>query len=248
MDLKLESLTFASLTNLEAGQLITRHLNDLATIDETLLTDAPYNAYVQQLGAKLEVLTQSINQIRKSEETEKIVEADAARDKAVAAFGMALKLHASAIDEEEVESARSLGILYGAYKNVTKLNYEAESLAIEKLVNELNTEAYIGKINGLHMQKYVDRMATTNANFKSIFSQRMVNNATTEVYDAKLIRKEILVIYNDFCSYVLALAKALNTPLFVNALNLLNAGRKYYADLLARRSGGSEPPAAPATE
>jgi hypothetical protein len=56
------------------------------------------------------------------------------------------------------------------------------------------------------------------------------------------------VIYSDFCNYVLAMAKALNTPLFVNALNLLNAGRKYYADMLARRSGGTEPPAAPASE
>lgn len=237
----LEPLTTSALTNMEAGQLFRRHLGDLGTIDASLLTDVPFNAYVQQISGQAGVYENALAQVRKNEETEKIVEADAARDKAVSAFSLALKLHAAADDPAEVEASRSLGILFATYKNLAKLNYEAESLAIDKLVGELYSEAYNEKINYLHMSKYVARLNDTNTSFKNLFSGRMVTTAMNETYDMKAIRSELQSTYNDFCDYVLAMTKALNTPLFVTALNLLNTARKYYADLLARR-------AAPKTE
>jgi len=46
--------------------------------------------------------------------------------------------------------------------------------------------------------------------------------------------------YSEFCDYVLAMAKGLDTPLFTTTLNLLNAARKYYADLLARRTAAPQ--------
>lgn len=232
----LEPLSTSTLTNMDAGQLFRRHMSDLATIDPGLLTDAPFNNYIQQISNQAVVFENAIAQVRKNEETEKIVEADAARDKAVSAFSLALKLHASADDPEEAEASRSLGILFGTYKNMAKLNYEAESLAIDKLVNELNSPAYSEKITALYMTKYVTRLNDTNAIFKTLFSGRMVGTAMNETYDMKAIRSELQSTYNDFCEYVLAMAKALNTPLFLTALNLLNTARKYYADQLARRT------------
>lgn len=231
----LEPLTTSALTNMEAGQLFRRHLDDLGTIDVSLLIDAPFNSYVQQIGTQAVVYQNAVAQVRKNEETQKIVEADAARDKAVSAFRLALKLHATADDPEEVEASRSLGILFDTYKNLAKLNYEAESLAIDKLIGELNSPAYSEKIKYLHMNKYVVRLSDTNATFKNLFGGRMVTTAMDETFDMKAIRLELQGTYNDFCDYVLAMAKALNTPLFISALNLLNTARKYYADLLARR-------------
>ena len=79
-------------------------------------------------------------------------------------------------------------------------------------------------------------MKVTNQNFKTLFSGRMVTGAVTETYDMKVIRKEMLMQYADFTAYVLAMAKALDTPLFITALTLLNTARKYYADMIARRT------------
>lgn len=50
MKLKLEPLRVAGLSNMEAGQLVRRHLSDLGTIDPALLTDAPYMVYTQSLS------------------------------------------------------------------------------------------------------------------------------------------------------------------------------------------------------
>ncbi len=236
MNVILEPLKVSVLTNMEAGQLINRHLSDLATIDASLLTDAPYNNYVQKIGAKMELYRNALAQVQKSEETEKIGLADAARDKAISAFGLAIKLHATSDDQAEVEASSSLGILFGAFKNIARLNYEAETLAIDKLTAELNSPAYVEKVNYLHMSKYVARMAETNTAFKNLFGGRMVTMATTESFDMKTIRAEIQNLYNDFTNYVLAMAKATDNPLFEDALNRLNIARKYYADQLARRT------------
>ena len=122
----------------------------------------------------------ALAQVQKNEETEKIVQADGVRDKAVSAFSLALKLHAASDDPEEAEASRSLGILFGTFKNMAKMNYEAESLAIDKLVSELNSPAYSEKITALYMTKYVTRLTDTNATFKALFSGRMVGSAMTE--------------------------------------------------------------------
>ena len=230
----LEPLKTSALTYLEAGQLMNRHLSDLSTIDPDLLTDPPYNAYVQKIGIKLDPFKKALAQVLKNEETEKIVLADENRDKAVLAIKMAIKLYGKSDDPVEVETSRSLGILFGAYKNLEKLNYEAETLAIDKLVSDLNSPAYLDKVNLLQLNKYVARLTDTNNAFRNLFGGRMVTTATTEKYDIKALRKDLQQTYSDFTAYVLSMTKATENQLFPSALNLLNTARKYYADQLAR--------------
>ena len=240
MDLKLEPLRTSDLTNMGAGQLIRRHLDDFGTIDPALLIDQPFNSYRQQLGGLFENYQKGLAQVQKNEDTHRIFIADLLRDKDVRSVRMAIKLHLSSDDPEEVEAARSLSILLSAYKNVTTSNYEEETLALDKLTSELNSEAYSGKISLLHMEKYVTRLQNDNANFNELFSGRNLTNALTESYDLKVIRKEMLKNYNQFTAYVLSMAQALNTPLFLTALNMLNSTRKYYADQLARHTTDKE--------
>ncbi len=232
----LHPLKTSSLTNMEAGQIIRRHLSDLGTITPDLLTDAPFNNYLEQLTNLAPVYENALAQVRKNEETEKIVLADGVRDKAVTAFGTALKLYALSDNQAEVEASRGLNILFGTFKNLARLNYEAETLGIDKLTNELNSPAYSEKVNQLRMGKYVTRLIESNAAFKSLFGGRMVTTAGTEAYDLKTIRIEMLNKNSDFANYVLSMAKATDNPLFVSALNLLNTARKYYSDLMARRN------------
>lgn len=240
MKLKLEPLRLSGLTNMEAGQLLKRHLSDLATLNPQLLTDAPFNSYLQALANHSVLLEKGLAQIRKNEETQKIEMADANRDKANVAFSRALKLYAVSDVLDEVEASRVLSILFDNFKNLPALSYEAETIAIDKLVDELEKESYAAEINLLQLGRYMNRMKTTNDQFKALFGGRITTSAVTETYDMKTIRIDALKKYSDFTTYVLAMAKALETPLFVQALNLLNTARKYYADLLARRTGNND--------
>lgn len=245
MQLKLEALRLAGLTNMEAGQLIIRHLMDLKTIDAALLTDVPFSGYVQALTDQSVLYQKGLAQVQKNEETQKIELADADRDKADTAFGRALKLYDVSDDPKEVEASRGLGIVFNNFKGLASMNYEAETLAIDKLVAELESPAHAAKIENLNMGRYVTRLKTTNEAFKTLFGNRMVSTASTESYDMKIIRADLIKKYIDFTNYVLAMAKALEAPLFLQSLSLMNTARKYYSDLLARRSGNNKKPEKP---
>jgi len=236
MEQMLEPLRTSVLSNMEGGQLMKRHLNDLGTIDPNLLTDLPFNAYLKALVDYADRYEKALALVRKSEETEKIQLADVVRDNAVNAFGKALRLYAASDNREEVEASSGLRILFGPFKDLANLNYEAETIAIDKLLAELAGPNYSGKIKLLQMERYVERMNKANAAFKQHFSGRMVISALAESFDLKAIRKEMFRKYSEFCNYVLAMAKAVNTPLFTTSLDLLNNARKYYSDLLARRN------------
>lgn len=236
MMLKLEPVRTSDLTNMEAGQLNRRTLDDLATINQTLMTDVPFNAYVQEITRQKGLYENALAQIRKSEETEKISLADKNRDKAVDAFSKALKLYGVSDDAAELEASRGLSIVFNSFKGLADLNYEAETMAIDKLVSELESPAHAAKIGVLNMGRYVTRLKTNNEAFKSLFGNRLVTEASTETYDMKIVRADLMKKYADFANYVLAMAKALETPLFVQSLNLMNTARKYYSDLLARRN------------
>ena len=240
MNLNLETLSASTLTNMEFGQLILRILSDLATIDPSLLTNEAYNNYVQKLKNLVELYEKALAQVQKNEETEKIEQADGSRDKSVGAFGLGLRLYALSDDPEEVEASRGLSILFGSYKNLARLNYEAETLGIDKLVSELSGPNYSPKVNILRMERYVKRLTKTNETFKTLFGGRMVGTAMTQTFDLKTIRIEMLKQYNEFCTYVQVMANAVNTPLFLTSLNLLNTSRKYYSDMLARRTSKKE--------
>lgn len=236
MKLKLEPLATANLTNMEVGQLIHRHLSDLATIDPALQNDEPFNAYSNDLGLQLSEYQKGLSLVKKNEATENIVLADAYRDNAIIAFGIALKLYAYSENPIEANASRSLSILFDKYKNLATLNYEAETLGIDKLVSELLSPAYSGKVSILQMLRYVTRLQNANENFKSLFGSRMVATAMIETYDMKILRTGLLNKYSDFANYVLSMAKATDNPLFANALNLLNTARKYYNDMVAKRT------------
>jgi predicted LPLAT superfamily acyltransferase len=240
MMLKLEPVRTSDLTNMEAGQLNRRTLDDLATINQTLMIDVPFNAYVQELTRQKGLYENALAQIRKSEETEKISMADKNRDKAVDAFGKALKLYGISDDAAEVEASRGLSIVFNSFKGLADLNYEAETMAIDKLVSDLESPARAAKVSVLNMGRYVTRLKTTNEAFTMLFGNRMVTEASTETYDMKVVRADLMKKYAEFTTYVLAMAKALETPLFLQALTQINASRKYYSDLLARRTNGKD--------
>ncbi|HZK97565.1 MAG TPA: DUF6261 family protein [Prolixibacteraceae bacterium] len=236
MSLKLEPLNASVLTNMEFGQLMNRHNEDLATIAPAMLTDAPYNNYVRQITTKSATYQKGLAQVQKNEETDKIALLDGVRDKSVNAFSRALKLYDLSDEPKEVEASKALGILLRTFKDLAILNYEAESIGIDKLVSELESDKYASHVALLNIGRYVTRMKVSNENFKTLFGNRMVTGAMTESYDLKVIRKEMLKLYSDFTLYVLAMAKTEDAPpLFITALTLLNTARKYYADLLARR-------------
>lgn len=235
MSNSLEPLKSSFLTNMEFGSLMQQHLRDLATIDQALFTDYPYNVYLQKIADGTAYYGKGLANASKNDETEKISHANKVRDRAIVAFSVALKLYLLSDDPAEVDAGKSLRNLYKTFKNPAKLNYESKTLAIVKLVSELENEKYAEKVTFLNIGRYVARMKSTNQQFDTLFGGRMVTEAMTETYNMRAMCSELLAVYNEFTAYILAMSNALKTPLFITSLALLNTTRSYFAVLLARR-------------
>ncbi len=237
--MELEQLRVTALTQLEIAQLIDLHQSNIATLDPALITDEPLKNYLKAVFDKNTSFKAALKQIRKSDETEKITVADKNRDLAFGQLKKSVKLFLDSDDAAEQEAAKSLMNLINVYKDIEELPYGAETTGIEKLIADLEGANYSEKVVFLNIGRPITRLKNNNATFKTLFEGRLVEDATTETYNAKLLRKELLETYAEMTKYVVAMTNALHLEQFVSVLNLLNSARKYYADLLARHKGGN---------
>jgi hypothetical protein len=151
IDKFLELLRFSALTHVEAGQLMRRHLSDLANLDPSFLTDELFNSMLEELRNDDVLFVKALAQVRKNDETVNVELADKVRDKSLNAFDAGLKFYALSDDEAEVDASRVLRNVFDSYKNLIRLSYEAETLNIDKLIGELNGANYSPKVNLLQM-------------------------------------------------------------------------------------------------
>lgn len=237
MSKELQALTIGHLTNLEAGQVVKRNLTDIATLPSSEITDTIIKDYLISLTSKEVDYDKALVQVQKNDETAKLVIADEKRDVSVVALGVSIHLGRLSDVPAEVDAATSLHTLFNTYKNLQHLNYESESNGVDNLGKDLVNTKYAPFVTLLGIGKYVIRLQTDNDKFKTLYSGRTVGIANTEVFNAKQLRKDLQSIYVKFTSYLLSMAENVNTLQYNDVLDLVNAGRKQYADLLAIREG-----------
>jgi len=231
----LHDLRIASLMHVEAGQLIKRNLSDLATADTNIDTDIHIKSYVTKMQTDSNLFDKALLQIQKNEETDVLRVLDDARDTSVSILNRQLKVFELSDIPAETAAYNSLKILFDNYKNLDKMNYEAETNAIFNLLQDLDKPEYAPHVVTLNLTNYVDRLLTDNEQFNTHFSNRNTQIAATVVYNAKEIRKTMIQNYSKYANYVLLLADSQDTPYYNDILNIINTSRTYYSDLLARR-------------
>lgn len=226
-----------SLTNAETAELINRHLTDIGALDAGVITDANVINYTKRLNDELPLFRKALMLVQRNTETDKIADADAARDKAVTTLRLALSLAEETDDADLQEQCHPVRILFDKYKNVEDLNYEAESMSIDNWQADLHSPAYSSSVAALGLTVYVERLKTANEAFKSLFSNRQFAVAFAESYNTKALRRQLLQLYREFALYILSMSNATNGDQYLKILALLNSARQYYANIIARRNG-----------
>jgi hypothetical protein len=230
------------LTHLEAGQLVKTTLKDLQTGNVNTSNDVNISNYVAKIANHIVVYDKALLQIQKNEESDKLAALDYRRDMDLAIFRRQLKVYSLSRKPAETAAFQSLIILWDKYKDAAALNYEAESNAIDNLVQDLESPKYAPHVATLRLTDFVTDIEASNTLFKDLFSTRNMEVATTEVFNMKTVRKETITTYNKFCAFVLALANVEEAPAtyYKDILKIINTSRKYYADMLAKRNGGND--------
>lgn len=229
----LQILNLTRLTILEFGQHIKTVVQNIIKLGNT--TDPVLLQYLATINEQLDEYDKAMLQIRKSDETLKIVAADLKRDNTLSAMLRQLSVYELSESEAEVEVYTSLNTLFKAYNGLQKWNFEEETNGIENLVSDLNNSKYQPLIVALNMTGFVTRLNNNNNAFKILFDGRIQEVADKVVYSTKVLRTNLKNTYVDMNDYVLAMSKAKDNEEFNKSLDVINAVRKYYADLLAKR-------------
>src|SRR4029077_15431753 len=118
--------------------------------------------YVLDLNTKLQAFDKALVFVRKNDETAKIEKQDNARDLALEALKRSVSVYTISENDSEKDAAKSLKTLISSFKNLSKLNYEAESHGIDKLVEDLRSDKYEPMTELLNLNRYVDRLEDNN--------------------------------------------------------------------------------------
>lgn len=241
--MELHKLSTSNLQSVEAGQFIIRFLTDFQNSDLVATQDAEFNELYQSLMVQSPIYDKALMQVQAQAESKELMLLDNSRDKKIATLRTAVNTFRNSDEKEEKEAYALIMTLIRTYKGVERMNFEAESLAVSNLISELRGTKFLAASTLLGLERHLAALETANTNFKTVFSKRSTTVNTTEVFDTKALRKAIMDTYKELAEYSFVMAKRKNTAFYLDLLTILNTGRSYYSDLLARRQGrgGSRP-------
>ncbi len=244
---ELAPVNMTRLVHLEFGQFVKSSVKNLKLLGNgTLITDVTAVKYLNETDAKSIDFDKVLVRIMKNAETAGIVLSDLRRDHAVTTAQRQLSVFEFTDDADEHTAYVRLTTLFDAYKGIQTWNFEKESNGIDNLVADMMSEKYLPFTTLLGMVKYAQRMQTENDAFKTLFNSRTQEVISEEVFDAKVLRKEMKESYDRLANYMLTMAEAHDSEEFNESLKALNTVRKYYADLLAKRKPAKkDEPSAP---
>jgi hypothetical protein len=239
MSYKLEPLNLSNLTQLELGELTLSTASNIGNGMPPMSPEsdsAPLTNYLESLTTKATLFKKALLKTQANNDTQAIETADMARDNAVRVLKKAIKLGTYSLDVAEAQAAHNINVMFKAYKDIEKLGYGPETLALTKLVEELEGR-FAGDAAKLALGRYVAAVKTANNAFKALIDSRVSTTAMEEQFDIRALRTDLAKTYREFMLYLQVMANLPNNGYFVQLLNIANVSRKTYADELARRQG-----------
>ncbi|ERT67820.1 hypothetical protein D8M41_07775 [Rothia sp. HSID18069] len=231
------NLQTSSLRYAEFSQFIARFLDDVEKENLDVKKEEILSNLLGQLKTNLPAYQASLGQVRVSEKSSTITEADQLRDEDFQALREAIKPYRNSRRENEKAAYKTLDLLFDQYKKATKVSYEEESALLNSLLEKLRKAEYQSAIETLGIGRFMNNLTESQAAFEKVFSDRSQENLAKVSFDTKQLRKDLAVPYQQLSDYVAILAQLKEDAIYQKTLSVLNNSRKYYADVLARRKG-----------
>lgn len=233
--MKLHPISVSQLQQVESGTFLDRFFTDFEDSGLSPATNPEFAEQFDSLRNQLPTYKLALVQIRAREESVELSRLDTIRDHKFTVVRRANSVFEYADDETELTAYRTVDIILRKYKNVEKSNYETESLNIEFFVRDVRA-AKEGAMDTLGLKRYIDQLEEANENFRAKFNTRSSENVSTAVYDVKMLRRNIFETYSDLVTSTYLTAKRKNSPYYVSLMSVINNGRAYFADIIAKRA------------
>lgn len=234
---KLTPLHLPTLHNAEFGQFISRFFEDFKGASLVATKDEDFNTMFEQLKAQIPTYNKALEQIRESEETNKIATLDRVRDADLQALRDSIKPYRNAKTDQKKQAYNALKIILDEYKDVARDSYEQETMKLNTLIATLKNDANQPHLSLLKITDFLTELEQSNTEFNEVFAKRSAQNLQKETYDVKALRKQMTELYRKLSNYIVTLAGIKQDEFYKKVLDTFNNSRKYYADTLAIRGG-----------
>lgn len=237
---KLITLDLSRLHHAEFGQFIVRFFEDFGSSSLDVHTDPDFKRMFDTIQAQIPTFNSALDQIRASEESIKIAEADAIRDADLQALRDAIKPYRNAKSQAEKDAFVAIGLLLNQYKNIQHASFEEETNKLNTLVEKLLSSEYSFHVSALSIVKFANHLSDSNVAFNRIFAQRSYQASQKQTYDVKALRKTLTHDYKLMANYIVTLANVKSDPFYTDVLAILNNGRAYLSGVVLSRRNGNK--------
>ena len=176
-------------------------------------------------------------QIEKSELTEKIKDADKARDKVYSSITAIIKTTLKHYNPEVVEAGKRLTILVDTYgKNVTKKSYDEQTAAIYNILQEFKGK-YAEDVELIRITEMVNELERANLEVEALVKQRMNESTGKNTAKMKELRGTVDQYYLDIRKRINAAVVMEGEENYATFINKMNVLIDRYKTLIARTKG-----------
>ncbi len=231
---KLTSVDLSRLHHAEFGQFIVRFFEDFSNSGLNAQTDADFKRMADHIQSQIPTYNSALDQIKASEESTKMADADAVRDADLQALRDAVKPYRYAKTKTEKDAYVTIKLLLNEYKNVQYASYEEETNRLNMLVEKLLSSEYSFHVSALSIVKFANHLSDSNAAFNSIFARRSFQTT----FDVKALRKTLTHDYKQMANYIVTLANVKDDVFYKDVLAVMTNVRTYFSGIvLSRRNG-----------
>lgn len=242
--MNLYPISLSRLAILEANPFIQRFFKNVEDLKVDLKKDSDLSAHYESLQKKSIEFDKALLQIMAQEETMELGRLDLYRDQMLSSLRRMISVFQFSRNKKEQEAHHAATLVMDSYGNIEKASYEAESYGIQKLLEEWAKPERKDYMEILLLQPRLDLLKEANDAFNDLFNNRSATSVQKVHYDTQALKKQMLDAYRLLAGYTLGNAKGKkDNTLYVQVLEALNNGRKYFADQMARRDGGGGSPA-----
>jgi hypothetical protein len=174
--------------------------------------------------------------IRKSPETEKMVEADHLRDQIYHGFNATVRASLNHFNAINREAAKQLVIVLDRFGNLAQKASNEETAGIYNLIQELQS-TYAPYVNTLGVSAWVNELATRNEAYETLVKARNDEVAERTKLQVKQSRRELDEVYRQIVERLEALSLVEGPDAYAAFIDRLNAFVKRYKNVIAQRRG-----------